>query len=265
MLFRSTSVNVGIGTTAPTAKLHVQASGNDIYATFSENDPGGADGYKLQVAPGSGTSTTRIGQLQLNFGGGVNIRNQRNAPTAFLTSDLERMRITGTGSVGIGTTAPTARLEVSGGDVKVSGGGKFVGDGSGLTSLPAQNGLGTLILINAAGSNGLSLPRYLSPGNIRVVESGSSMLMPAACTIRNLYVSWNASPAGSTTGFWFMKNGITTLMQCAIANGGSSCSDTFNTVSLAAGDTISVQVSGPASLPAAISGALSVKISMQCN
>ena len=103
-----TSVNVGIGTTTPTAKLHVQASGNDIYATFSENDPGGADGYKLQVAPGSGTSTTRIGQLQLNFGGGVNIRNQRNAPTAFLTSDLERMRITGTGSVGIGTTAPTA-------------------------------------------------------------------------------------------------------------------------------------------------------------
>ncbi|MBI2818912.1 MAG: hypothetical protein HYX73_02945, partial [Acidobacteria bacterium] len=45
-----------------------------------------------------------------------------------------RMTIDSDGDVGIGTADPAGKLEVVG-DVKVSGGGKFIGDGSGLTAV----------------------------------------------------------------------------------------------------------------------------------
>ena len=78
--------NVGIGTTSPSAKLEI--SGGHIRL---------ADAYSLQW----GSANNRI--------------YNQSGDTAFVNSAVERMRIDSTGSVGIGTTTPTSKLQVDGG------------------------------------------------------------------------------------------------------------------------------------------------------
>lgn len=64
------------------------------------------------------------GSGSVNANGGANalqIWNYANGATIFGTSATERMRITAGGDVGIGTTAPTARLHVDGNVVVTNG------------------------------------------------------------------------------------------------------------------------------------------------
>jgi len=123
----SISGNVGIGTTSPSEKLHVVGSaliegsstelkvrgsgaydtanivmGNSAHDSFSidtRNDPGdnkttlSFDSYQT-----TGTSTITLGDNYINFG----------------TAASNRMSISSTGNVGIGTTSPDYKLEVNG-------------------------------------------------------------------------------------------------------------------------------------------------------
>jgi hypothetical protein len=86
--------NVGIGTSSPTIKLvtigemGTQFSTNDSILKFGNN------GTVASISATYGTTGSYV-------------------PIQFLTSDTERMRITSTGDVGIGTTAPAAKLVVA--------------------------------------------------------------------------------------------------------------------------------------------------------
>jgi len=99
---------VGIGTNAPNAPLEVQA------------DSGGTGiRIKGRAAANSGTlrfydnaSSVQIGKVE-SSDNSFEIGALNNTYAAFLTNGSEKMRISSAGDVGIGITAPQARLNVS--------------------------------------------------------------------------------------------------------------------------------------------------------
>ena len=115
VILGSTSGNVGIGTTAPLVKLGVAVNGTDskfqgIQLTIPESTIGSA--RIGLVTEGISRQQAYIKFMKLNAG------IARSGTIAFFTAGddgdngTEQMRITGTGNVGIGTTAPAARLDV---------------------------------------------------------------------------------------------------------------------------------------------------------
>lgn len=116
----SAAGNVGIGTASPTAKLDV-IGGLKV-----------SNGNTIQSPTTTGTNALFLGTaVDVAFSGlGNNVVLANASANALLlgTSNLERLRIDSAGSVGIGTSAPSSRLHVNGGDIRVSG-GSFIDDG----------------------------------------------------------------------------------------------------------------------------------------
>jgi hypothetical protein len=199
VVYVDTDGNVGIGTTSPNYKVSIQASGNDYYLSLSENEPGGADGFEFQIAPGGGTAKTRIGYLRGNFGSssGFYIYNERNAPIRFGTNNIERMRITNTGNVGIGTTKPTEKLEVVG-NVKAT---KFIGDGSGLTNLPTGAGDGHSL--DAADGDPKDVVYVDNNGNVGIGTTSPNYKVSIQASGNDYYLSLSENEPGGADGFEF--------------------------------------------------------------
>ena len=84
---------VGIGTTTPSAQLHVQSTtGSSVF----------------RISNGDATINAR---LQANAGdGSVNLFNESNYSLTFGTNNTERARITSDGKLGLGTTSPGGAL-----------------------------------------------------------------------------------------------------------------------------------------------------------
>ncbi len=107
----ATSGNVGIGTTAPTSQLEMFSNSNtDLYLNINTTD--------------DRLVTVNTWNPNSDFSIGVNPSTQDNA-SAFIwqfdnrdirigTNNTERMRITNTGNVGIGTSNPSSALHVNG-------------------------------------------------------------------------------------------------------------------------------------------------------
>ena len=87
-------------------------------------------------------------------------------------------------------------------------------------------------------------------------EFNMETVFPTGGTLRNLYVELPAPPgAGASRTFTVRKNGVSTALTCTIAGAvATSCSDTTNTVSVAARDT-AVLLQTPSGSPVAARGA----------
>jgi hypothetical protein len=103
------SGDVGIGTSSPTAPLDVVcntgAVGIQLRGRSSDNIS------LLRFRDNAGTTT--YGQFDIRSVD-FRINAVANIPMLFSTNNTERMRITSTGNVGIGTSSPDALLEVAG-------------------------------------------------------------------------------------------------------------------------------------------------------
>lgn len=109
--------NVGIGGTSPENKLHVFVDGTTSavapvsYAGIVAES--GNSNSAINIIGGSGAvSTIEFGDENDNDVGRIRY-NHGDDSMQFFSSAAVRMAITGTGNVGIGTTAPTQKLSVS--------------------------------------------------------------------------------------------------------------------------------------------------------
>jgi len=110
---------VGIGTTTPAQKLHLysDATSKVVYSLFETTD--GVESVTGYIGSDIRTNSPHAGVYKgfkiLNIAGEfpLVLSNSANQALIFGTNDTERMRISATGNVGIGTTTPAYKLDIS--------------------------------------------------------------------------------------------------------------------------------------------------------
>ena len=161
--------NIGIGTTSPAAKLHLSESasgGNPSFILQDNARSGAATLNYILLKDSSNTNQAKIGYLSglnadltlQNLVGNTSlissnqIKITAGTNTLFESSGSEKMRITSTGNVGIGTTAPTTKLQVNG-DVRIYDENELYFGGTGSVPHWEIKASGTDLIINDTGTN----------------------------------------------------------------------------------------------------------------
>jgi len=258
-----TSANVGIGTTSPSAKLDIAGS-----ITVGTGVTGANTDIKISNATNSKThfifSDVSSGELGIEAGSSAGIKFNTNT---FNT----RMVITSGGNVGIGTTSPSAPLEV------------YNAPGASLlTALRLTNGTGAgganvQIFLSAAGNNGGVRLRAEAPGSnhndfsLYVTNAGTLQSTPAifvqgssnnvgigttSPSLATLQVNGNVyatSFTGSLSGTASFANNATTASHALSLKGisnnyvplGNTAGDVSNSVIYQTGGNIGIGTTSP--------------------
>jgi hypothetical protein len=175
--------NVGIGTTSPDNILHIR-NGDTTYASQV-----GADTMLFlettNVSNALQFTSTNTGQQYIMFGdddpnaGWISYDHSDNNLN-FRVNATEKMRITSAGDVGIGTTTPDEKLDITGGYLKFNGGDYGIKGSASLTYNPVsdhyfQSSGSTKMTINSSGNVGIgtTTPSATTKLHIRNTTSNS--------------------------------------------------------------------------------------------
>ncbi|MDI6833471.1 MAG: tail fiber domain-containing protein, partial [Bacteroidales bacterium] len=235
--------NVGIGTAAPTQKLHVQgniratdlASGTNgaIVRTNTNGDMSliNFTGSASDVLLGNGTfgtanTSATAWQLTGNAAAASNFIGTTNAiDFRIYTSNVERMTVEANGNVGIGTDSPSSKLEIRGtADLTLRNDANLLTSGNDLSVInfgDYYSGSQARILVERGATGGSSdKPTDISFWNtpdgsitlterMRIMHNGNVGIGTAAPT-QKLHVQGNAHFAGdgTYTGAWSQVSDI---------------------------------------------------------
>jgi hypothetical protein len=230
--------NIGIGTTTPQARLHLNNTANSLTEIRVQGSNGGANAssrlsffgdnssafsstanYAVMNKQSSGmtgnyspgfknsklfTFANSQGSMILNAGGNIGFGYFNQAAGTTTT----RMLIDSlTGNVGIGTTAPTAKLDVNG-QIRMQGGSP----GAGKIMTSDATGIGSWITTSAAGlvsgtGSANSIPKFTgsnSLGNSVMTESGGNIGIGTVTPAAKLDVK-------TTSNYVAQFNGVTPM------------------------------------------------------
>ena len=171
--------DVGIGTNSPNTRLHVADSTTGVVMRIQNSSAGEESSLRLQAL--SSTSTQEYADIALDpqaGSGALVFRNPYNS---------ERMRINGSGNVGIGTTSPAYKLTIDNDAANTNNPAlyvknpnsntaaviaEFVGDSD---SIQIKNiGTGDYAIYNSQQSNGIAL--FDGAGGVEIRYAGTTTL-----------------------------------------------------------------------------------------
>ncbi|MBL7765905.1 MAG: hypothetical protein JNJ58_07425 [Chitinophagaceae bacterium] len=195
--FTSGNVSLG-GNAAPTANIHINhnISGDTLKITNSTTGHLSTDGLDIRTT-----------------GNAAAIINRENSSLELGTNNTTQFIIDALGNTGIGTSSPTAKLDVNG-QIKISGGNPAAGKV--LTS--DANGLATWEPAAATGITGSGAINYLSKftpngttiGNSLIVDNGTNVGIGTLSPSARLTVVSASDTAGSFTSNStnYVQNGV---------------------------------------------------------
>lgn len=106
---------------------------------------------------------------------------------------------------------------------------------------------GSVEFMGRPGGLAAGVTAYVGAGD-STTEAHVTVPWPRAGTFKNMYVVVDTAPtAGRNVTFTFRKNGADQALTAAIADTAVAASDTTNTVTVAAGDLVSIKVVASAS------------------
>ena len=122
--------NVGIGTSSPDANLHVNSGTVNTVAIFQSSDINA----NIKLVDSNATSIIKNNSGKITFTADSDSQQADSFISFEIDGASEKMRINSSGNVGIGTTSPSEKLEVSG---KILATGGQIRAGSYLESFPS--------------------------------------------------------------------------------------------------------------------------------
>jgi hypothetical protein len=133
--------NVGIGTTNPSNKLHILGTGVNTQTITQESTISAANAYLIQKS----TAKSYITGLSIDFSNSYIIYDE--------TASAMRLLVNSNGNVGIGTTNPTAKLDVNG-DALINSLTVGLGGGNIYTNTALGN---SALQFNTTGDNNIAI------------------------------------------------------------------------------------------------------------